>query len=209
MLTGYRYSVYTWIARMALAEKGLEHGYREADPYSNPPPQSLMRLHPFARVPVLDHDGFILYETAAILRYVDAQFPDPCLTPKDPLAMARMVQVISIFDNYGYWPLIRQVFAHSVFRPLEGEDPVPEELAAGLAAAPRVLGALETIAVEGRVLASDVTFADLHLGPMLAYFALAKEGEQMLTAYPALTARLAALRQRPAFRATEPVLTPR
>jgi glutathione S-transferase len=31
-----------------------------------------MQRHPFARVPVLDHGDFRLYETQAILRYVDA-----------------------------------------------------------------------------------------------------------------------------------------
>src|SRR5690349_18185435 len=28
-------------------------------------------LHPFGRIPVLEHDGFMLYETQAIMRYLD------------------------------------------------------------------------------------------------------------------------------------------
>jgi glutathione S-transferase len=32
-------------------------------------------------VPVLEHDGFLLYETQAILRYLDRVLPKPALTP--------------------------------------------------------------------------------------------------------------------------------
>ena len=31
--------------------------------------------HPFGRVPVLEHDGYLLYETQAILRYLDRLLP--------------------------------------------------------------------------------------------------------------------------------------
>ena len=42
------------------------------------------KLHPFARVPAIDHGGFRLYETQAILRYIDALFLDPPLQPREP-----------------------------------------------------------------------------------------------------------------------------
>ena len=54
--------------------------------------------HPFGRVPVLEHDGFRLYETQAILRYLDRVQPDPPLTPADPRQTARMDQVMSVND---------------------------------------------------------------------------------------------------------------
>src|SRR5216683_7337781 len=56
--------------------------------------------HPFGRVPVLEHDGFMLYETAAILRYLDRVLPDPRLTPADARRAARMDQLMSINDWY-------------------------------------------------------------------------------------------------------------
>ena len=37
--------------------------------------------HPFGRVPVLEHDRFMLYEAQAILRYLDRVLPTPRLTP--------------------------------------------------------------------------------------------------------------------------------
>src|SRR5260370_8742056 len=40
--------------------------------------------HPFGRVPVLEHAGFMLYESQAILRYLDRVLPTPPLTPYHP-----------------------------------------------------------------------------------------------------------------------------
>ena len=40
-------------------------------------------LHPFGRVPALQHDDFVLYETNAIAAYIDDVFPGPKLTPAD------------------------------------------------------------------------------------------------------------------------------
>ncbi|AMY67602.1 glutathione S-transferase family protein [Frigidibacter mobilis] len=186
-LTGYRYSIYTRIARLALIEKGVAHELAEADPFADPPPADLLALNPFGRVPVLEHDGFVLYETAAILRYVDAGFPGPALVPVDPRAAARMTQVIGIADAHAYWPLVRQVYAQLVFRPFEGLEPDAAEVAAGLAAAGPVLDALEAIAAEGLQLAGGpLSLADLHLAPMIAAFASAPEGAALLAARPAL-----------------------
>ena len=56
--------------------------------------------HPFGRMPVLEHDGFALYETQAILRYLDRILPAPALSPADPKAAARMDQVMNISDWY-------------------------------------------------------------------------------------------------------------
>src|SRR5947207_860603 len=56
--------------------------------------------HPFGRVPVLQHGDFWLYETQAILRYLDRVLPTPPLTPADPKAAARMDQALNINDWY-------------------------------------------------------------------------------------------------------------
>ena len=52
--------------------------------------------HPFGRVPVLEHDGFSLYETQAILRYLDRIVPAPALSPSDAKRLARMDQVMMV-----------------------------------------------------------------------------------------------------------------
>src|SRR5713226_3002965 len=62
-------------------------------------PEHLSR-HPFGRVPVLVHDGFSLYETQAILRYLDRVLPTPAFTPGDCKAAARMDQAMNVNDWY-------------------------------------------------------------------------------------------------------------
>jgi glutathione S-transferase len=203
VLHGYHYSVYTRIARLALAEKGVAYERVEVNPFAPDVPASYLALHPFGRVPTLVHDGFALYETGAIIRYIDRAFPGPALQPADPRALARMDQIIGIVDAYGYWPMVRQVFSHRAFRARTGQPVDEAEIARGIAASAKVLAALEPLVGDG------VSLADLHLGAMIAYFALAPEGTALLRQYPRLTAWWQRLSARPSFAATDPGLPDR
>jgi glutathione S-transferase len=163
--------VYRWIARLALAEKGVAHTCVEVNPFVLPIPPAYLAMHPFARVPTLLHDGFVLYETNAITRYVDEAFPGPSLQPADARGRARMQQVISIVDSYGYWPMVRQVFSHGAFRPRQGLPGDPGHVSMGLTDAVRVMSALEQLAGDGSFLVGDqISLADIHRAPMTAYF---------------------------------------
>src|SRR5215471_1622187 len=71
---------------------GMQPGQHKVEPH--------VSRHPFGRVPVIEHDGFMLYETQAILRYLDRVLPAPALTPTDPKAAARMDQVMNVSDWY-------------------------------------------------------------------------------------------------------------
>jgi len=82
VLHGYRYSVYVRIVRLVLAEKGVAYDRVEVNPFAPDRPASYLALHPFGRVPVMVHDGFSLYETGAITRYLDRAFPVPSLQPE-------------------------------------------------------------------------------------------------------------------------------
>ncbi|MBN9087341.1 MAG: glutathione S-transferase family protein [Reyranella sp.] len=205
VLHGYRYSVYNRIARLALAEKGIPYDRVEVNPFAPDVPASYLALHPFGRVPTLVHDGFALYETGAITRYIDRAFPGPALQPAGPQALARMDQVIGIVDSYGYWPMVRQVFALRVFRA-RARQPVDEaEIARGLAASTKVLAALDPLM--GPLVGDDgLTLADLHLGAMMAYFTLAPEGAAALAPHPRLAAWWRRLSTRPSFAVTDPGL---
>ena len=76
-----------------LEEKGAAYRLVPVAPGTFRTPEHLAR-HPFGRVPVLDHGGFRLYETQAILRYLDRVLPMPALTPADPKAAGRMDQLM-------------------------------------------------------------------------------------------------------------------
>ena len=203
-LHGYRYSVYVRIARLVLAEKGVAYDRVEVNPFAPDMPASYLALHPFGRVPALVHDGFTLYETGAITRYIDRAFPGPALQPEDPRALARMDQIIGIADAYAYWPLVRQVFSHRVFRPRMGQPGDEVEITRGLQASTKVLSALEALVHNDVTL--GVTLADLHLGAMVAYFVQATDGWQALQQFPRLSHWWARLSARPSFAASDPGL---
>ena len=204
-LHGYRPSVYTRVARLALAEKGMTYDQVEVNPFAPDPPADYLALHPFNRVPTLVHDGFVLYETGAIARYIDRAFPGPALQPADAKALARMDQIIGIVDAYAYWPLVRQVYVHAVAMPRRGQTGDPKEVASGLTAAARVLAALEALADTSTFLVgSTLSLADLHLVSMVAYFVEAAEGIALLARHPKLQKWFTSLSTRPSFVVTDP-----
>lgn len=205
VLHGYRPSVYVRVARLALAEKGVAYDRVEVNPFAPDVPAEYLALHPFNRVPTLVHDGFVLYETGAITRYIDRAFAGPPLQPADPRALARMDQIIGIVDAYAYWPLVRQVYVHAVALPRRGEASDPKEIAGGLAAATKVLVALEGLAADAAFLVGPtLSLADLHLLPMVAYFSEAPEGAALLARHERLKNWFEHMTTRPSFAATDP-----
>lgn len=208
-LSGYRYSVYTRAVRMVLAARGLHHAYHEIDPFDPAQAEEMRALHPFGRVPVLDDDAFRLWETQAILDYLDTLGSAPSLIPQGAPARARMRQVMGIADSYVYGSLVRQAVSHAIFLPPEDADSARAMtvIAAGLSGAPVVMAALDEIACEGLVLQPDVlTLADCHLWPMLDYVVMIPEGRDSLTRHDALRAWAAAMEAHPVARATRPDL---
>lgn len=207
VLHGYRLSVYLRIVRLALAEKGLAYERVEVNPFAPDVPAAYLALHPFGRVPTLVHDGFALYETGAISRYVDRAFPGPPLQPDGARALARMDQIIGVVDSYGYWPMVRQVFVQRVSRPRTGQATDDKEVALGLAGAAKALAALEDLASADAFLTGPApSLADFHLGAMIAYFTAVPEGAAMLDQYRRLAGWWDRLKVRPSFMETAPGL---
>lgn len=206
-LHGYKYSVYSWIARLALEEKGVHYDWVEINPFADTVPARYLDLHPFKRVPALVHGEFSLYETNAITRYVDEVFEGPKLQRTESKERARCSQIMSIVDSYAYWPLVRQVFSHSIFRPLMGRPADDAEIRRGLDAAPKVLSALEKVASDEQYLCGNaVSLADIHLAPVIGYFALTPEGLAVLRKYTRLSDWWLGMSERGAYVATMPRL---
>jgi glutathione S-transferase len=207
-LHGYRYSVYTRTARLALLSKDVEHETIEVDPFTGLP-DAYLRLHPFGRVPVLTHGAFRLFETGAITRYVDRAFEGRPLQPASTAALARMDQVISAIDSYAYRPMVRQVSSHAFFRPFFGEPASRDEIDSGLEAAGKVLSFLDSVAGEGVVLGGrGFGLADCHLAPMMDYFVRAEEGKAALSAHPALERWWDRISVLDVMKATDPFAAP-
>ena len=204
-LTGFQHSVYTRAVRMALFEKALSYESHEVMPFSDEGKAALAGHHGFGRVPVLQHYAFELYETAAILAYLDEGFDAPVLFPKGAKARARVIQIEGIIDAYLYWPLIRQAFSNAVYCPHFGEPFDPQLVETGMAVADQVLNALEEIASAGLILTGrEITRADCHLAPMMDYFVQVPGAREALDARPSLAHWFDAISERPSFSNTRP-----
>ena len=77
------------------------------------------RRQPFGEIPVLEDDGFLLYESRAIIRYLDQRLRGPSLTPADPRQRGLMEQWISIEQSYvsgPVWELVRGGPVYDIIR---------------------------------------------------------------------------------------------
>src|SRR5262245_17751118 len=115
---------------MALEAKGVRYALESVDIFSADANRDAYRkLHPFLRIPAFRHGDFVLYETAAINRYIDEAFLGPNLQPLAAENRARMTQIMSMTDSYAYRPLVWDVYVERVMNPIEGK-PTNEDLIA-------------------------------------------------------------------------------
>lgn len=110
-------------------------------------------------------------------------FPEPVLQPVEPKARARMNQIVSIADGYIYPHLVWGLYVELVSKAAEGEPPDDSRVALAWAKAPVCLDVLAGFLGDSPWLAGDhITLADLYVAPMLDYFLLAPEGQEMFSA---------------------------
>jgi glutathione S-transferase len=203
-LFGPTYSVYTRIARLVLIEKGVDFTLVETDVFAaGGLPAEYLARQPFGKVPAFDHDGFALYETSAITRYIDRAFAGPPLMPGDPRAAARADQIIALMDSYAYRALVWDVFVERVRVPMAGGQPDDTKIAAGLARADQVLNELARLRGASTFLVGEaLTLADLHVYPMLALFLSAPDGLKLIGRFPALARWIEQMARRASVGAT-------
>jgi glutathione S-transferase len=201
---GASYSVYVRAVRLVLHEKGVAYDQVEVDVFrpAGPPAAHLAR-HPFGRIPAFEHDGFRLFESSTIERYIDAAFDGPPLQPTEPRAQARMNQALGVLDSYCYRTLVWDIFVDRVRAPSAGRMPDEACIAAALPRAETCLRALEDIGGAGPWLAGPMlTLADLHAAPMFVYFRLAPEGAAAIARHPRIARWVDAMMARPSLAAT-------
>ncbi|MEM7359952.1 MAG: glutathione S-transferase family protein [Pseudomonadota bacterium] len=204
---GYKYSVYTRIVRATLAEKALAYEYVEVNPFDPDMDRDYLLLQPFKRVPYFEHDGFGLYETAAITAYIDETFPGTRLQPDSTQARARMRQMIGIIDAYGFKPMMLDVFSNRIVAPLYREPIDVAAIESGLQESQHVLQVLHDLMEGTEFLCGDrFSLADLHLAPIMDYFLQVEEGQQLVAELPALDAWWRQVCDRESIVRTRPVL---
>lgn len=166
------------------------------------PPHTSM--HPFGRVPVLEHAGFRLYETQAILRYLDRALPSPALTPSDAKLAARMDQILGISDWYLHQGVNSVIGFQRVVRPrLLGLAADEAAVAEAVPRAHVVLAELSRLLDASPYLAGpQVSLADLVVGAQIDFLAQTPEWAPLTANRQNLPAWLARMDARRSFQAT-------
>ncbi len=207
ILYGPGYSTYTRSALLALEEKGVSYKHVEVDFIQGGMPEDQRARHPFSRVPAFEHDGFQLYESCAIQRYVDEAFAGPGLQPEEPRQRARMTQIISILDSYAYSPTVQQLVIQRLVTPLMGGTPDEAAIEAALPEVRNCMSTLEQLLGDQKYLAGDkLSLADLHLTPIFSYFTATPESGPILEDKHGLHRWWESMKGRESVTKTEPKL---
>jgi glutathione S-transferase len=188
-------SAYLWAAMQVADEKGVSY---ELIPLGYRSPEHL-KLHPFGKMPVLQHDRHFLYETAAIVHYIDKAFDGPPLQPSDAFGQAEVIRWISIVNAY-IFPIMNRFMKERLVRPAFGAKPDQEFIDGALeplALQVRLID--EAVAAAGFLVGDRLTIADCFLLPHLLFFGITGEGKALLDKAPAAAAWLERMRQRPSF----------
>src|SRR5690606_28531322 len=118
-LYGNPYSTCTRKVLATLAETNTPFEYTVVDfAKGEHKQQPHLSRQPFGQVPAIEDDGFALYESRAICRYLSEKAESP-LTPRNPKERAKMEQWLSI-EASNFTPHAMKFIFHHIFkRPQE------------------------------------------------------------------------------------------
>jgi len=205
-LWGFDGSTYVRSVKMLLAEKGFTDfnqvplNVLKGEPKS---PEHLQR-HPFGKVPVLDHDGLRILETAAITRYLNDVLPGKSLVPGTAKDRARMDMIVGIIDSYGYAALLGGVCAYHLFPDFVGGKNAAAR-ANGLEQGRKVLKLAMDTKGTSPFIAGDLSLADLYLAPIAFYLSLTPDKDAVFDV-PGFADWWARIQSLQSYRDTQPNL---
>jgi glutathione S-transferase len=155
-------------------------------------------LNPNQKMPVLEDDGFVLWESNAIAQYLAAQKPEAGLLPSDARGRAE-VSRWQFWESAHWDPACATLIFERLLKKVLGQgEPTPSEVAKGEAEVRRYSRVLNGWLAGRRFLCGEqLTLADFSVGAWLNYAARA--------AYPIDDLRnvarwYAGLMERPAWR---------
>jgi len=203
-LHGPNYSTYVRSVRIVLAEKQVAYDLHEIN-FMEGWPDGYERLHPFMKVPVLEHDGFKLYETPAIMTYIEEAFDGPALLPAHPAIRATTLQAINVVDSYAYDPLITRTFVQRAVVPMLGGTSDEAMIEDARGDCERVIAVLNGMVSGQDYFGGDAaSLADFHAVPIVHYTGQIPEGQALLEQAPALTAWMERMNTRGSVSSTIP-----
>lgn len=173
-LYGSPFSTCTRKVLVALGEKGHEVEFIHIDLMKGEQktPAHLAR-QPFGVVPALEtDDGFVMYESRAIIRFLDRTLPGTALTPADPKGFALMEQFMGVEQSYFSPPAMKIVMER--FRGTNDEA----NIAKGREGVLKPLEVIDAVLAKQPFLAGkDFSLAEICWAPYVDYlFTMGEQG---------------------------------
>ena len=177
-LYGHPVSTCTRKVLTTLHEKGQQADFVLVDimkgDHKNP---DHLARQPFGQIPAIDDDGFVLYESRAIIRYVDETLPGPKLTPNDAKGRALMEQWMSV-ETSNFTPHAMKVIYQryfNAFRGLPSDEAIVKE---GSEAAGKAVDVMDRQLAKTRFLTgAQFTLADICFMPYIEYLFAGRAGD--------------------------------
>ena len=206
---GFPRSTFVNIVRLVLTHKEVPYEFHDLEPEMGK--ASHLALHPFNRVPILRHGDFTVYETSAIVAYVEETFARLPLQPGSITDRARMRQWISAVNSY-YYPYMIYHVSHerNVFPDLG----IPSDDKVVAHALPKIEVGLQVLERElghGKdyLLGTELTLADYYLLPCTYSFSFAPEARTIYPKHPAFSRWRERMESLPVVRKLRASLPPR
>ena len=186
-----------------LIEKGAPFQFKRLTAGTLKSPEHLAR-HPFGKLPSCAHGAVQIYETQAIVRYIDRVIPAPALTPLDPARAARMDQAMGIVDCYLFPKVSAPIGFQRVVGPiLLGTTPDLAVIEAAMPDGHVAFGALAGLLGGDPYLAGDaVSLADFLVFPHFDFLARTPELAALTADHTGLADWVARMARLPSIEAT-------
>jgi glutathione S-transferase len=199
-IIGVPFSNYVRSVRLLCEEKGVSYTLTPSRPHT----PEVLAISPSGQIPVMRHGDTTLFETKAIATYIDKAFSGAKFIPEDTVSAAKVEQWVS----YGNAKVDKWIMREFVVPQAFADKEKGPDMARVNAAVPEIekccKAMQDAVTKTGHLAGSALTYADMHVLPMLVTMQAYPIGKEIAAKYPALMAYVGKLTARPSFEKTAP-----
>lgn len=112
-------SIYGRKVLAVLEEKNLDYEIKkmsfEAEDHKK---ENYLKLNPNGEIPTLVDEGFVIYESTAIIEYLNDEYPEPPLMPEDSNSRA-LIRMIEDYCDLHVYPVLARCYLKKIVKKEE------------------------------------------------------------------------------------------
>lgn len=195
-IIGVKQSTLVATVLIAAEEKNAPYTLIASPPHTD----VVSAIHPFGKIPVMRHGDLTLFESRAILCYLDKAFPGPPLSPYE--LTAQVEQWVSLFLTEFDRTLVREYLLAYLFPGTPDGLPDRARIDAVWPRVQKCLVVLErALGGASHLVGGQFTIAEAYIAPMLNYLRETPEAGEMLSGSGILSGYVERLLARPSVKA--------